>query len=64
MFDLGTGQEIFRTKLPIRSGTEYGLYDRVKKAPGRIYTHPIVTAEQEVYVFTSDGVLWVLKPKL
>jgi outer membrane protein assembly factor BamB len=63
LFDSETGEEIFRTKFPVGSGIEYG-FSGVQKAPGRIYTHPVITAEGEVYVFTSDGVLWALKPKL
>lgn len=64
LFDLDTGEEVFRTKFPIRSGVEYGFYSSIKKAPGRIYTHPLVSGDKQIYVFTSDGVLWALRPKL
>lgn len=63
MFDSDAGKEIFRTKFPVRSGIEYGFGGNVEKTPGRIYTHPIITNEGTVFVFTSDGVLWSLKPK-
>lgn len=64
LLDLDTGEEIFRTKFPARSGVKYGFYSRVERAPGRIYAHPVVVGNKQVYIFTSDGVLWALRPKL
>jgi ankyrin repeat protein len=60
LLDSKTGEETFRTKFPIRSGIMYGFYNRVEKTPGRIYAHPTITDDGEVYVFTGDGVLWAL----
>jgi outer membrane protein assembly factor BamB len=60
MFDLQTGEEVFRTKFPVKSGIEYGSYNSVNEALGRIYAHP-VAIEGHMYVFTSDGVLWALR---
>lgn len=61
LFDLDTGKEMFRTKFPVRSGIEYGFQSTIKKEPGRIYAPPVV-ADGQIYVFTSDGVLWALIP--
>jgi len=57
LFDLDTGKEIFRTKFPIRSGIRYHYGSNVVKSPGRIYAHPVVADNKQVFVFTSDGVL-------
>jgi outer membrane protein assembly factor BamB len=62
LFDLDTGQEMFRTKFPVRGGIEYGFHSTINKAPGRIYAHPVI-AEGQIYVFTSDGVLWALRSR-
>ena len=62
LLDSNTGEEIFRTKLSVRSGIKYGFYSSVEKAPGRIYAHPTITDNGEIYVFTGDGVLWALEP--
>jgi len=62
MFDLETGEEVFRTKFPVRDGVEYGHYSSIHEAPGRIYAHP-VTDKGNIYVFMGDGVLWALKPR-
>lgn len=62
MFNADTGEEIFRTKFPIRSGIEYGFNSTIKKAPGRIYSHPLILGNKQVHIFTNDGVLWALKP--
>ncbi|MBW2596393.1 MAG: PQQ-binding-like beta-propeller repeat protein [Deltaproteobacteria bacterium] len=61
LFDLDTGKEMFRTKFPVGSGIEYGFQSTIKKSPGRIYAHPVV-ADGQIYVFTSDGILWALRP--
>lgn len=59
-----SGQKLFQTKIPIRSGIGYGYSNTVKGEPGKIYTHPVITEDGTVYVFTGDGILWALKPKL
>ena len=62
LFNVKTGEEIFRTKFPVRSGIGYGDYSVFEKTPGRIYAHPVVAENGQVYVFIGDGVLWALNP--
>jgi len=64
LLDASSGKELLQTKFPIRSGIGYGYSNTVENEPGRIYTHPVITNDNNVYVFTGDGVLWALKPKL
>jgi outer membrane protein assembly factor BamB len=64
LLEASSGKELLQTKFPIRSGIGYGYSNTVENEPGRIYTHPVITDNSEVYVFAGDGVLWVLKPKL
>ncbi|MCU0913996.1 MAG: PQQ-binding-like beta-propeller repeat protein [Planctomycetes bacterium] len=62
VLDLQTGRESFATKFPVGSGIEYGWHDRVEQAPARIYTQAAGAPGRELYVFTTDGVLWCLRP--
>jgi hypothetical protein len=64
LLDVSSGHALFQTKIPIRSGIGYGYSNTVVTKPGRIYTHPVITDDNNVYVFAGDGVLWALKPKL
>lgn len=62
LFDLETGEERLRTRIPIRGGIRYGFFCSIKKTPGRVYAGPVYAETGEVFVFTDDGVLWALRP--
>jgi outer membrane protein assembly factor BamB len=63
LLKLETGEIVFKTKIPVRSDIAFCSSNRIKKKPDHIYAHPIFDDSGRVYVFTSDGVLWALKPE-
>jgi outer membrane protein assembly factor BamB len=62
LLDLETGKETFATRFPVGSGIEYRWQNSIAKAPARIHAQSVWAPSGELYVFTTDGVLWCLKP--